>query len=397
MINRKYFALYFNYNYILLFAEKNGKFENINFANGERQLANCIGYSYDKEDLVFLPDGDPFDVNTNSSFSDYLDFAGYHFDSTDAILEIGQTIVKNKLIPGMNKDDELIFFMNNSYFEYDELREKEPTTTSHSYGEKEILFSGHRAFICDIEIAFKISIELMRHTFNHNILFADQFIAEFMNIGDDYTSFMRCPTLEREAVDTIRAKYPKKSQLPETLYRNIKNRIIVAKLFNQPIPKQAIYRNQIVDISHLQLAERFDEIMDMSAKKIIKAFEDTNKDITFVFDLGMHPTIKQAFMSLIKEPIFLSETETMEFLSYLLRNSVIEHEITSDLGFKMFANMNTKTFRKELDIYGSGSNANYNLRTVLEPYIKKKNIKNPFKNKETDKLKEIMNKKIINN
>ena len=98
MKNKNYFILLFGYTRIQLFTEIEGKITNIDFANGKNKLSNCVAFSYDREDLEYLPDGDPFAVNQNSSFSDYLDFAGYHFDSVDAVEIIVRFIINNNLI-----------------------------------------------------------------------------------------------------------------------------------------------------------------------------------------------------------------------------------------------------------------------------------------------------------
>ena len=65
MKNNKYFILLFGYTRIQLFTEVNGKITNIDFANGQNKLSNCVSFSYDREDLEFLPDGDPFEVDQN--------------------------------------------------------------------------------------------------------------------------------------------------------------------------------------------------------------------------------------------------------------------------------------------------------------------------------------------
>jgi len=119
MNKENYYILVFRYNSIQLFTEKDGKIIDIDFANGKNSLSNCVALSYDRDDLEFLPDGDPFAIDQNSSFSDFLDFGGYHFESEQAIEAILKSIIDKKLIPNLKEKDTIFVCIQAFYFESD--------------------------------------------------------------------------------------------------------------------------------------------------------------------------------------------------------------------------------------------------------------------------------------
>ena len=106
MISQKYYILLFQYNKIHLFTEVGGKITKIQFSEKRETLANCVSFSFTKEDLEFVPDGDPFEVNSNSTFSDFLDFAGYHFESEQGLDVVVESIIKDGMIPNLKKNDD---------------------------------------------------------------------------------------------------------------------------------------------------------------------------------------------------------------------------------------------------------------------------------------------------
>lgn len=336
MKQKKYYILLFRYHYIYLFTEIDGKICKINFAGGKEKLSNCVAFSYDKEDLVFLPDGDPFEVNSNSSFSDFLDFAGYHFEAGQAIEEIVSSIIKNDMISGFKKGDDIFLCTQLSYYESNYI-ESDGGDTGRATKKRSIL--GSNVYIYDFNGLIQASINLIRRLINNNVLLGYPLMSIFLADYKDYHTAIFAPTIEKTVVDDFNDKYPLSTHIPKKLLRNVKNRIIISKLYNQPLPEKAIYQNRIIDITKSQLAERFDEFITKAAEYIK---ENIDKNIksgkTFIFDFGMNQIIKNAFLSFIKEPYFIDESHNIDMTCLILRVMLIEHIASQDFIFLMEAN-----------------------------------------------------------
>ena len=344
MKNKKYYVLFFQYNSIHLFVEKDGVYKKTKFANGKESLSNCITFSYEKEDLEFLPDGDPFDVNNNSTFSDFLDFAGYHFEFQQGIIEIINYIEKNGLLPGIKSDDEIILLMQLSYYETNDTTESVESSDISEPGALK-----HKTTVFLMDFMYSLSIDYLLHKYKGNFLFGDQFFAAISSVYGDTIENIFLPTMEGTSVATVEAKRQLKTTLPKDLLRNIKNKIIIAKLFNSPIPKEYKYRNQRINVAHLPLAEMFEDVMKENANLISERVTHTDDRPTFIFDLGMHHAIKEAFLAKISNPIFISKEDSIDFVSYLINNLIIEFEHSKDAYFRMHNARAGKELRKDVD------------------------------------------------
>ena len=331
MISKKYYILLFQYNYIHLFTEINGKITKINFSSGREKLSNCISFSYDKEDLIFLPDGDPFDVNSNSSFSDYLDFAGYHFDAEQAIEEIVRSIIREKMIPCLGKNEDILVCSQSFYYEVN-FDNKDDDSQSYYCDSIE----GHNVYTYDFIGLLNVSKRLIKDTISCNLLFGYPFISVlFARHHNDENSFLVAPTIEKTAVDEVNPQHTSLKRIPEDLLRNIKNRIVVSKLFNLHIPETAVYQNRIINIAHEEIVEMFDEVVDKAAKLILqKMDEKITDDPMFIFDFGMHPVIKNTFLSLTENPMFIDSKYNLDFICFILRSMIIEHNAIHDNVFR---------------------------------------------------------------
>lgn len=388
----KYFILLFQYDKIYLYTEIKNRITRISFANGKEYISNCVSFSYDKEDLEFLPDGDPFEVNSNSSFSDYLDFAGYHFEAEESLETIMESIIKSKLIPGLGPKDALFLVTQSFYFESekndddDNEKEKDEDPSIKKVSHKAVL--GHETYIYSFYGILNISIKHIRDVISENCLFGFPFLSIKIGNCEDHYYFTAAPTIEWSALKEIQNKYPLSTHIPEKLLRNIKNKIIVSKLYNLPLPEKAIYQNRIIDIKHEGLSERFEELMDANAKIII---EKTDEDVigdTYVFDFGMYPKIKEAFLTITNNPVFVDKKYNELFIAFILRNMIIQHNALNDPLFRKEAASNKKTLERRNEIFKSGSAMYYELRFIQYYSIEYKKG-NPLNNQETKDIKKI--------
>lgn len=366
MKNNKYFILLFQYHCILLYTEIDGKITRIPFSNKKKKLSNCVTFSYDKEDLEFLPDGDPFEVNKNSPFSDYLDFAGYNFSTEQALEVIVTSLIDKNLIPNLNKGDDIFICTQVFYFEVNPSDESDVIL---SHIPKTI--KGHRIFVYDCFDIFNVSADYLRKVIGKNIIFGFPFLAVILSEHGDVCSMVTAPTIEIPIVEKVNEKYPLPTHIPEKLLRNIRNRIIVAKLFNLPLPDTAIYQNRKFEIALTKFAKRFDEIINETCKYFLEHTKRMDEGETYIFDYGMHPHIKETFVKLADSPVFVKESANDKLISLLLRNMIIEHIAINNLQFKsrMLLLEKSPNFRKD-DVFRSGNKRFYDIELIGDYYSK---------------------------
>ncbi len=382
------FFLFIQYHYIHLFKEIDGKIVKCKFANGKDVLSNCVTFSYDKEDLLFLPDGDPFEIDSNSSFSDYLDFAGYHFSSSEATVEIITSIIKDGMIPNLGKNDDIYVCPQHFYYEVDE-NEKEDALGGNDYRYDDTIL-GHHIHIYSFYLLMDISKELLHDVFGDTtVLFGTPFISLYIEFDSNKISVAHVPLLEKRGVEKISSKY-NLPNLPVKLLRNVKNRILTCKLFNKPLPDKPIYQNRIIDISNEQIDKMIDEIIEENAKLVTKNIKKTGKTPTFIFDFGLNPIFKKAFYKRTQTPIVIDDNDKMEFICLLLRSAVIEETLLND---PLFIAMTTKInahIDRENDYFVYGKKKYYSLGSVGRSYFKKTGKPNLLKNQDKDKLETII-------
>lgn len=385
MKKNKFFILLFGYTRIQLFTEIDGKITNIDFANGKNKLANCVTFSYDKEDIEFLPDGDPFDVNKNSSFSDYLDFAGYHFESIEAVEVIVSSIIKNKLIPNLGKNDDIFLYLQTFHFESKEFFNKEGHVDVCEFKTKFI--EGHNIYAYDATVLYKMTVKQIRHIIGANALIGYPFLTMLLADEEDCLTTTFAPTLERSVVERVTEQYPLPTHIPEKLLRNIKNRIITCKLLDIPLPANAIYQNRKVDIAKTNLSKHFDELLKEDARYFLEKTGDVNNGITFVFDFGMHPVIRDSFLRRISDPIFMEKQNNMKFTAFMLRSMIVQHMMNSDPLFKKEAVRINKS-GKDIVFIKFGSALYFDSLFIASylTHFKKDNILSNIETKELEKL-----------
>lgn len=389
MLCKKYFILLFQYNCIQLFTEVDGKITNIDFANGKNKLSNCVTFSYNMEDLEFLPDGDPFEVNNNSSFSDYLDFAGYHFDPSDAIEAIITSLIKNKMIPNLGKNDDILICLQPFYYETKELEgEEDENRYAHINSSRAGQVLGHNVYCYDMYALYNIAAIFIMFAVGKNIILGFPFQTILIKEIEDGHTLTFAPTIEKSVVEKIHDKYPLPSHIPPKLLRNVKNRIVVSRLFGEPLPDKAIYQNREIDIGNTELAKMFDEILIESAKLIKDRTEKISDNDTYILDFGMHPVIKEAFTSLIEKPVFVDNENNVKFICFMLRNMMIEHNVINDLIFKSQTAKRERNLEEGNDYFKYGGVKYYSLRYVLE-FLVANNRKKPFFNSEAKDLESI--------
>ena len=330
MKKNKYFILLFGYTRIQLFTEVNGKITNIDFANGQNKLSNCVTFSYDKEDLEFVPDGDPFAVDQNSSFSDYLDFAGYHFELGEALEAIVTSIINNKLIPGLGKNDDIFIYVQ--AFQYETNHSKDG---KHTYFVPEkMVIKGHGVYSYDAQILYHVYASYIDDIIGTNILIGYPFLTMLFNNQEDGFSVTYAPTMERSVVEKVLEQYPLPTSVPEKLLRNTSNKIFVSKLLDLPLPREAIYQNRRVDIAKTNLSKHFDVLLKEAANYFLEKADKVDRGPTMVFDFGMHPFIKESFMPRIEKPIFMDKEDNIVLTAFMLRNMIIQHIANGDSLFK---------------------------------------------------------------
>ena len=391
MKNNKYFILLFGYTRIQLFTEIKGKITSICFANGKDKLSNCVTFSYDREDLEFLPEGDPFAVDQNSSFSDYLDFAGYHFESKEAVEAIVASIIANKLIPGLGKNDDIFLYLQAFHYELKDFLEQKDNHVDICIFDKKSI-EGHNIFAYDADLIYRMMVKRIRSVAGNNILLGYPFLTMFINNDEEGFSTVFAPTLERTIVEKVSKKYPLPTHIPEKLLRNIRNKILTAKLLGLPLPNDAIYQNRKVDIAKTNLSKHFDEILEEDAKYFLEKTDDTTNEPTFVFDYGMHPVIKDSFLSHISNPIFMEKEDNPVFTAFMLRNMVIEHTINDDPVFKKDAVRINKSGHDIVSI--KLGNTMYFDISFIEQYLSHYGKKNILSNVETRELKSLFHDKL---
>lgn len=381
-----YFILFMTYDSISLFTEIDGKITNVNFVNGHNKLSNCVTFSYDKEDLEFLPDGDPFEIDKNSSFSEYLDFAGYHFEDEDAIETIVGSIIKNKMIPNLSKSDDILICRDNSYYETkDENKENENIESNERY--KKVI-EGHSVYYYDIRPLFDTSIYSIRNTLGNNFLTGFPFFSLIVGDEEELFHVTYAPTLEKTITDEIDSKNLLPTHLPEKLFRNVKNRIIVSKIYQKPLPDKVIYQNRTLDIGKAKFAKYIDELLEKDNKYFAEKIPDAVNGSTYIFDFGMHPAIRDGFISRTKNPILIDKSDNIKFISYILRNMVIQHTMINNLKFKASASFMEDFLKEKNAVFKYGPTKYYELHFIRE-YCAKKGLKNPLSNYETKCLADI--------
>ena len=380
----------FGYTRIQLFTEINGKITNIDFANGQNKLSNCVTFSYDRDTLIFVPDGDPFEVNKNSSFSDYLDFAGYHFESVEAMETIVESIIDKRLIPNLGKADDIFLFIQAFQYESKEFSTNEEGHIDVCLFDKKYI-KGHNIYSYDSDLLHKININRIRKIIGHNVLIGYPFLSIFVQDVDNTYQRVIAPTLEKNIIKKVEEQYPLPTHIPEKLFRNIKNKIITSKLLGLPLPEETIYQNRRVDIAKTNLYQHFDEILKADAKEFIKDVEKVADAPVFIFDFGMYPIIKESFLTCIDKPVFMDKKDNEAFIAFLLRSMMIQFEMNNDPLFKKDAIKRVKdaTFAK----YGSSLYYSY---SFIEAYIKHYNKKNILSNIETKELESLCYDKLKN-
>ena len=387
MSSKKFFILLFEYDCIQLFTEINGCITKIKFSNGKEKLSNCVTFSYDREDLEFLPDGDPFEVNNNSSFSDFLDFAGYNFDTQNATDAIIESIIENKLITGLGKSDDIFVCIQSFYYEINEKANDEESAIRNLPSDN---ICGHKIYSYSVSSMFSVIRNALRLHLNDNVLVGYPFLTFVMDSGDgDTYNTVIVPTVERTVVDKVNEKYPLSTRIPKDLLRNIKNRIIYSKLYNLSLPDTAIYQNRKIDIGSAELAKRFDEVIQGLSDMILERLEEINNGPTFIFDYGMHPKIKEAFLSKIKNPVFMSKEENDIYISFLLRSVIIEHQMVNDIKFRASVARCDQQAMKEERVYTISGTKRYFELMFIEGYLAKHKLKSIFTSKEFEALASI--------
>ena len=373
------------YDSIYLFAELDGKITNIDFAQGQKKLSNCVTFSYDKEDLEFLPKGDPFEVDKNSSFSEFLDFAGYHFEDEDAIEVIVDSIIRNKMIPNLGRNDDILICRDNSYYEMkDENAENEEIESSERYRK---VIGGHRVYYYDIRPLFDSSINLIRKTVGNNFLIGFPFFSLIVGDEEELFHVTYAPTLEKTVTDEIDSKNLLPTHLPEKLFRNVKNRIIVSKIYQKPLPDKVIYQNRILDIGKAKVTQYIDELLEKDNKYFAEKIRDAINGPTYVFDFGMHPAIRDGFINRTKNPILVDRSNNMKLICFMLRNMVIQHTMINNLKFKAQASFMEDFLELKNAIFKYGCCKYYELYFIKE-YCEKKRMNNPLSNKETKEFEQ---------
>ena len=387
-MTKKYFILLIEYDRISLFTEINGKITNINFANGKNILSNCVRFSYDREDLEFLPEGDPFEVNNNSSFSDFLDFAGYNFDLANAQEVILESLIDNKMIPGLEKDDEIFICNQPFYYESDNvdnhvlIRDLENTRIRE-----------HNIYTYSSGPIYEASRNYLRFIFNANIIVGFPFLSYVVTWNEDISTTLFAPVMDQTVVATMNEKYPLSTRIPKPLLRNVKNRIIVSKLYNLPLPETAIYQNRVIDIGHAKLADRFEEFVVESASLLSSNTGDITIGSTYIFDFGMHATIKKTLLSLAKDPIFVNKDDNMKFVCFILRNMIIEHTMLKDPMFKYELSQCDIRKMKEDHILTKAGNIKYYELSFIHSFLKRYKRKDLLVNQETKDLMTLVKEK----
>ena len=280
MSSKKYFILLFEYDCIQLFAEINGRITKIKFSNGKEKLSNCVTFSYNREDLEFLPDGDPFEVNNNSSFSDFLDFAGYNFDTQNAMDAIIESLITNKMIPNLGKKDDIFVCVQSFYYESNE---KDASDDAVVRNLPSSVICGHNIYSYSATSMFFTIRNKIRELVGANVLIGYPFLTYIFHT-DSANSFytLAIPTMEQSVVDEINEKYPLSTRIPKDLLRNVKNKIIYSKLYDLPLPETAIYQNRIIDVGHAKLAERFNEVINGLSKIIIERVDEIKDNPTYI-------------------------------------------------------------------------------------------------------------------
>ena len=389
MKNNKYHILVIGYTSIRLFSETNGKITNINFSNGKNVLSNCVTFSYDREDLEYLPDGDPFEVNQNSAYSDYLDFAGYHFDAKEALETIVKSIIDNKLIPNLGKNEDIFLFLQTFRYEGQETKTNRSVM---SIVDKDIVINGHHLYAYDSDLLITFLNKSILDVIGANLLMGYPFQTHLFIEEEKGISTIFAPTLEKTVVDKVTEQYPLPTHIPEKLLRNVTNKIITSKLLGLPLPKEAVYQNRKVDIAKTTLSKRFDEILKEDARYFIERTDKVKNGPTFVFDFGMHPVIKESFLTCIEKPIFMEKEYNDLLTAFLLRFIIVEHIMDMDPIFKKEA-VRVNKEKKDIAFFKVGSTIYYDM-PFIEAYIKRFNKKNVLSNLESKEIESICKSKL---
>ena len=106
---------------------------------------------------------------------------------------------------------------------------------------------------------------------------------------------------------------------------------------------------------------------------------------TLVFDFGMHPVLKDAFVSHMKEPTFVKKEDNIKFSCFMLRNMIIEHTALMDLKFKTIATRERKALDEKDAIFRIGNQKYYEIDFIRE-YSVQNGKKNPLNNLEFNEL-----------
>lgn len=382
-MKKKTFILLFEYRTISLYIDENNQITKKAFSNGKESLSNCVRFSYDKEDLEFLPSGDLFAIDSNSSFSDFLDFAGYHFECSEAIEAILNDIIKNKLIPGFAHDDDIIVCLKSFFFEGND-ENKTDVNSIINFTDCEIL--GHKVYFYDFSALFSASAGFLREIIGTNLLFGYPFIAILIaDESKDEFSVTFAPTMEHNVIEIINSKQTETSTIPAKLLRNVQNKILVAKLFNEPIPQTAVYQNRIVHLAKTMTSEMFDDLFREDSKFFLSKQNFKHVDKMFIFDYGMHPIIKSAYINAIKNPVYADTNQLNMLTNLLLRILIIEHTVLTDVVFRFDASRMSAVL-KEMDAISQFGNKKYYKLSFVREYLTQRKKRDLFNCLEVSKV-----------
>lgn len=383
-MKNKFSILLFEYDKVCLYQEIDSKITKVDFANGKEYLSNCVSFDYDKEDLCFLPDGDPFDINNSSCFSEYLDFAGQNFEPALAIEIIIKHIIENNLIPNFGKNDEILIFEQSFYCD----RKDMSSELVNLFSEISPKICGHKVYAYSCYGIIESSLDAFRYLSNKGFVLGFPFISVIQY--DQH--FFAEPFMERTAYKETIKRAPISNHLSPKLSRVIKNRIIMSKIFGFSINAEAIYQNRSITIDYSEYSKWFDEHITELSKLINKQREGDGEkptDVGFLFDYGMIKNLEKPCRSKFKTIIKIAPEDNDILTVWFLRNMVIIHEAKRNPTFIV----NRVKFKEELKKFGHVNFVDgveyYNLRFIdmVLSYYKQKSI---FSYREVSDLKQLI-------
>ncbi len=115
-------------------------------------------------------------------------------------------------------------------------------------------------------------------------------------------------------------------------------------------------------------------------------------ETTFVFDCGMHPVIKEAFLSVSNNPVFINEEHNELLKLFILRNMLVQHSVGNEGRFKVMVNHFIKNGRiSHNDCFVISHRKYYDLE-LAEQYYKDNGEINPLSNNESKRFREMLKK-----